>query len=374
MKKPTQKSKFLGVDLHTNRFTVFYITSSERYSQDFELTDLPEFLKTVDKNTFLGVEASSNTFSFVDRVRPFVADIMVLNTFKLKLISMTDKKTDKVDAEKIAKFIKTHHLGGEELIEPVYVPDENIRTLRSLFATYKMLKRQITVSKNRIHALFKQELVLIKASELNSQAGKKRLRSMDLPLKMRIQLPILLDQLDSIEKAVNLIENEIYKLGADHSSIIDRLVSIKGISPFTALAIIADIGKIERFKNAKKFSSYLRSTPGIDSSNETTRIKKTSKQGRKLSIELIIQAVTHFRNFHPELGAWYDQKVEKKSRGKLRMAIARKVLTQVYHVWRDGEYHWHKDDKNHQMKMRAFNRILAKNETLEEKEKISKCA
>ena len=40
---------------------------------------------------------------------------------------MVNKKTDKVDAEKLAIFLKMQVMSGEELIKPVYVPEESIR-------------------------------------------------------------------------------------------------------------------------------------------------------------------------------------------------------------------------------------------------------
>ena len=43
-----------------------------------------------------------------------------------------------------------------------------------------------------------------------------------------------------------------------------------------AIALIADIACIDRFPNAKHFSSYLRSTPSVDSSNEVIRIGRTN--------------------------------------------------------------------------------------------------
>ncbi|HOU61862.1 MAG TPA: hypothetical protein PK105_08835 [Rectinema sp.] len=44
---------------------------------------------------------------------------MIANTHKLKIISFTDKETDKVDAEKLARIIKMQVLSGEQQVHPI---------------------------------------------------------------------------------------------------------------------------------------------------------------------------------------------------------------------------------------------------------------
>ena len=358
MKKQNNIKKYVGVDLHTNRFTVFYITENERYSEEYELHELDKFIENLDKNTFIAVEASCNTFMFNDKVKPHVADLTIVNPYKIRLISMVNKKTDKVDAEKLAMFIKTQHLGGEELIEPVYVPDQKIRDLRSLFATYKHIRKLITLEKNRIHALLKQNMILVKTSLVSSKSGRESILAMTHSNNLKFQFKTLFSQLELTEEHLKEIEKEILKFGHVFYDIIEKLISVKGISVFTALAIIADVGDIKRFKSAKKLTSYLRSAPAVESSNEVTRIKKTNKHGRKLTIELLIQASTHFRNFHPKLNAFYHNAA--KSKGKIRMAICRKIIAQIYHIWKNMECHHYCEKNNHEQKIAEYNRFIAK--------------
>lgn len=359
--KAIEKSTFVGVDLHTNRFTTFYITPKERYLKTFELSDLDKFLATIDKNTFVSVEASCNTFKFCDRVKRVARAVIVANPYKLRLISMVNKKTDKVDAEKLAMFLKNHVLGGEELIEPVYVPDQSIRNLRSLFVTYKNIQAQVVMTKNRIHALLKQNMILIKTSDMTSKVGRKRIKLRCAENQdIYFQIEILFDTLDAHEKTKSALADQIYRSAKSFRKEIDILTSLPGISVLTACALIADIGDIRRFKSAKKLASYLRSAPGVDSSNEVTKIKKTSKFGRRLSIELLIQAVTHFKNAHPNLAAWHAQMVErKKSPGKVRIGICRKVICQIFHMLTKSEYHFYRNETLHREKMEIFDRFVA---------------
>jgi len=127
-----------------------------------------------------------------------------------------------------------------------------------------------------------------------------------------------------------------------------------------ALAIIADVGEITRFANSRHFCSYLRSTPVVDSSNETTKMKRTTKFGRTLTITLIAQSLNHFRDGNMKLFRWYEKYDGYKSKGKIRMALMRRVLTEVYQMLRKSEYHYYRDPENHQKKMIEYDKFLSR--------------
>lgn len=355
--------QFVGVDLHTNRLTAFYIQpNGERFAQNFELTELQTFIDTLEVNAYVAVEASCNTFRFCDMLRERTSNVMVVNPYKMKLISMVNKKTDRVDSEKLAMFLKSHVLGGEEMIEPVWVPDQTIRSLRSAFATFKNLRAQIVMTKNRIHALLKQNMIMIKASSITSAIGRKRILSgCATDDALHAQVSLLLEMLVFQETKASELEREIKRLAKPYRRQIEILTSFPGISVLTACALVADIGDIGRFASAKKLSSYLRSAPGVDSSNEVTKIKKTSKLGRRLSVGLLIQGVTHFKTAHPGLARWHASMMERrKSKGKTRIGIVRKVICQIYQMLTKGEYHYHRNEVLHLEKMRDYDRLLSR--------------
>ncbi|MEW5816512.1 MAG: transposase [Spirochaetota bacterium] len=133
---------------------------------------------------------------------------------------------------------------------------------------------------------------------------------------------------------------------------------MKGISVFTAVALIADIATIERFENARHLTSYLRRVPGVDSSNETTNNLKTNKFGRKLSVSLLSQALNHFRDSKPQLHRWYEKKVADKPKGTLRLALCRKVFTAIYQRLAKKEDHYFRDIENQTKKLKEYNKLL----------------
>ncbi|MCL2722387.1 MAG: transposase [Treponema sp.] len=151
--------KYVGIDLHTNRFICFYLSdnSKEKQTETFNLDakELRSFYSTINKDTYILVEATINTFSFNTLFKNLVKEVIIANTYQLKSVGVPGKKTDKADAYKLAEKLKAEVISGVQQIVPVTIPPKEIRDLRALFATYRALIGQ---SKNRIHSLLKENL------------------------------------------------------------------------------------------------------------------------------------------------------------------------------------------------------------------------
>jgi transposase len=356
--------KFLGLDLHSNQMTGHLIDEfgqKHRFTSGLDGSSLDAFCAGLDKETYVMVEASTNTFRFVEMIRPLVGDVIVANPYRLRLISMAGKKTDRVDAEKLAIFLKMQITSGEHLIERVFVPDVRIQSLRSMFTTYSLIRREKGAIKNRIHALLKQNLYPFTKQYIFGKKGREKLLELELDAVSRFQVEFLLEELNHKEVRLSSLEDRILVEGRHYRQEIEILTSMKGISVFTAIAIIADVADVTRFSDSKKFTSYLRSAPVVDSSNTSTKIKSTNKSGRKLALTLISQSLNHFRDANPKLGGWYKTKLAHMKRGKIRMALCRKVFVEIYQMLRKKEYHNYREAKNHMEKMKKYERFLEDN-------------
>jgi transposase len=131
-------------------------SSKAKRLETFELDQegLPRFCATLNPKTVVLIEASVNIFAFANLFQRLVKEVIVANTYQLKTISITDKNTDKIDAEKLVRMLKLQVLGGEQLITPVTIPPKEIQDLRALFATYRTHRKQVGQTKNRIHRTY----------------------------------------------------------------------------------------------------------------------------------------------------------------------------------------------------------------------------
>lgn len=354
----------IGIDLHTNRFTCCYLSDSgkEKSMATFELdnTGLPRFYATLTKDTVVLIEATVNTFAFAALFRPLVREVIIANTYQLKNINLQDNKTDKIDADKLARMLKLQFLGGERLIVPVTAPPKEISDLRALFATYRIIRKQITQTKNRIHSLLKENLFPCTKEYIFGKKTRSSIRTLSDDQILSFQINFLMDSLEQLEANFALLEEKILAAGSPVFRQIDILASMSGVSVITAIAIIADIIDVSRFANSKKFAAYLRSAPKVESSNGKTVNKSTNKAGRKLSITLLSQALNHFRDSNEKLTGWYGRLSVYKKKGIVRMALCRRVFTELYQMLKKGEYHWYKNPRLHEKKMSEYRKFLEK--------------
>ena len=353
---------FLAIDLHTNCFTCCYIDSrsTEKRLDTFAISDegFGRFFTTLSKRTHVLVEATINTFAFVERFQHLVAEVVIANTYKLKLISITNKKTDRVDAEKLARILKMQIMSGEQQVTPVTVPPRFVQDLRALFSSYSLVRKQITSTKNRIHSLLKQNLYPFTKEYIFGKKTRPEIMSISDDPTLKAQLALFFDLLESLEAKAQEFTDLILESAAPFLSEIDVLTSMKGVSVFTAAAIMSDIVTVDRFPNAKHFTSYLRSAPRVESSNDTTIVKSTNKSGRKMSIVLLSQSLNHFRDANPKLLAWHDRLVTYKKKGLVRMGLCRRVFAEMYQMLKKNEYHYYREEKNHLKKMTEYQAFL----------------
>jgi transposase len=367
---------FIGIDLHTNRFTCCYRNErssvnnpQDKRAETFELNalGLAQFFKTLTAEDHVLIEATITTFSFARLFRDRVKAVVVANTYELKQISLARCNTDKIDADKLCRIIKMQALTGEQLVSPVTIPPKEIQDLRGLFSTYRLYQKQNVQLKNRIHSLLKEQLYGFTQEEIFDRKSRTKIRELSSDPALKFQINQLMDRLERDEADVAALKEQVFLQGAPFMKQIDLLTSMKGVSVFIALAIVADIIDVSRFKNSKQFTSYLRSAPHTASSNTSTSSRGTNKKGRKLSSTLLSQSLRHVLSASLKLREWYNRLSEYKKAGLVRTGLRRRVLAELYQMLKKGEYHYDRDAHNHEAKMALYRKFLEKKGEIIEK-------
>lgn len=355
---------YIGVDLHYKQVTYHMITRANdgaisRKNGTVATDELVEkFVPLLNKDTYVCVEATGSTYAFIEKIEGYAAEIFVINPQDFKEICCSGKKTDKIDAKKLATRLKMHveDCDPDDGFPVVYVPDKETRQLRGLFSTYEFINKEIVAVKNRISSFFRSRLLptpnFNKSYNIVEFAEKSGIGSIEV-----FQLKILSEELSRLELYKAEIKQEIAVLGWKRFPFeIKLLLTIPGINIFTACAIMADVADIRRFKNYKKFASYLRSAPRIYSSDSVIHNGKIDKKGRKLSFKYMIQGLTHFRKTNPILKDFYERKSNGKSKGKVRAAIVRKMIVIIYFMLKNNESYKFCNNELYMSKMKAIDK------------------
>jgi len=354
--------KFYGVDLHSNNIQVS-ILDQDNLSLNARITlnspAFQDFLSDLTRDDYVAVEASTNTFWFYAQVKDRVKQCLVINPFEFKLICHSAVKTDKRDSSKLAKLLRYSILQKDPSILPcVYVPDQKIIQLRSLFTSYEIVKKQKNMTKNRIHSLLKQNAIILDTKDIFKSSFREKILGSKVDEVALFQIQFFFHQLDETESQLKKLKTKILEQGKHFLNEIRLLTSIKGFSVITSLALISDIADINRFSNEKKLCSYLRTAPRIDSSNNKDKIGHVNKNSRTLTLNFLTQSILHFRSGSKKLDAFYTKKRKGKSAGKVRIAVMRKMIVIVFHILKKNELYFYTDKQNHQAKLLHYAHFL----------------
>lgn len=368
---------FYGVDCHSDNIKVCGLENSQQNEIvntkkiAVSLVKKEQFyswLESLTKDDIVALESSTNSFYLYDQISPRVKKCYVFDPFMLREIYRSPVKTDYRDAEKIADRVRTVTLVPSSLkVHPaVFVPDTTIRNLRRLFTTKQSFTKAVVTAKNQIHSLIKQEGHLITFSVLCTSNPMVEIKKLNLSTTAIMQIDLYLQTIAETKGKIKEIDKEILRLGESRKGEIQIITSVTGISIIGALAIIADYASIDRFPTHKHFCSYMRSAPGVDSSNKTTYITRVNRRSRKTGIHYLIQGLNHIVNSNDRILSFYNRKKVGKSAGKVRIAVVRKTLVAIYKMLKNKEYYHFRNKELHDKKMHEYERFLEKDKNLKQ--------
>ena len=323
---------FVGVDLHTNSFTVCRreADGSESF-ETFTLSpaDLDRFCHMLDADDEVAFEATGNSAWFRDQILPCAGRVVVVNPAQFKVICQSVKKTDRNDARALALFL------AKDMLPETRAKTQAESELASLTQTRDLLVKQRTRLLNKVHALHNRHGIKLKRESL---ASRKRLLAITAepftPLEWA-ELEIVRDQALSLTDAIAKIDARIEEAASALDGY-NGLTSIKGIGARAAAVFLSTIGNVHDFASADKLAAYFGIVPRVSQSNETDNRGRITKRGSRLARTVLVQCTLIATRYSPYLKAYYDRIRVRRGAGKAIIATARKLLAIIYETLKNG--------------------------------------
>lgn len=151
----------------------------------------------------------------------------------------------------------------------------------------------------------------------------------DLSQTMRRLLMDLFADLDALERRIVKVTAEI-EAAASKDERIQRLMTIPGVGPLGATALVAAVGEAKQFRKARDMSSWLGIVPRQASTGGKPTLLGISKRGnsylRKLIIHGARSCLMHLDRSRDRLGIWLDDLEKRMHRNKVAVALANKLV------------------------------------------------
>ena len=375
-----------GMDVHKNFLVACIATTDERSHTTHEIKrfstytgDLRKLADWLAANNCRDVcmESSGKYWIPVFNILEKTCNVCLTHPKYVKAIK--GKKTDMKDAKWISELFKC------DLVRSSFIPPPLIRQLRDLCRYHSKLTSMCTSDKNRAQNCL--TMCNFKLDDIFSDVfGKSATRVLDAliehggsdfdftPLihkgckatveEIRAALDGELisaqtDKLNLIRKHMEYLtclkdslEQIILDLAKEYQTQIDFLLTVPGISThLTAIRILAEIGAdMSVFETSKKLCSWAGLTPQNQESagkKKTTRIGRAGAYLKPLLVQIALAAIKSDK--HPELKNKHASLKKRRGSKKATIAIARKILTAVWHILSKNEPYnaeiYHKADK-----------------------------
>jgi transposase len=144
---------------------------------------------------------------------------------------------------------------------------------------------------------------------------------------IKFSITALLSTFDHLVKEIEKLDQKMLEIVRKDEEV-QRLMTIPGIGPVTALTYKTEIFDPTRFKDSKSVGAYLGMTPTQYASGEVQRQGKVSKCGsnelRSLLVEAGVVILTRSKKWS-KLKAWGLKIMRKKGLKKAALAVGRKL-------------------------------------------------
>ncbi len=250
----------------------------------------------------------------------------------IKVLSKTEAKGDRMDADRLGKF----QLRG--ILPESYLAPPEVRVRRERLRYRMALSRLRTGVKNRIQAILHRLGILHPFSDLFGKAGRVFLQQLELPEASREVLLGYLELLDRITASIAQLEKWMEK-NLKSNEIVQLLETIPGIGLILAYVIEAEIGEIERFPSRRHLNSYTGLAPLSDDSADRHGVRHCSPACNHTLRWALIEAVTGVLNSRGTRGQRLRRLYARLTHGgrcdkaQAKVAVARELAQLVYVVW-----------------------------------------
>lgn len=189
-------------------------------------------------------------------------------------------KTDKRDALKLAKLLKSEDL------TPIYVPEPEDEAIRDLSRARETTMKDLKDAKYQLKALLLRNNINCKTKDNWSYQHLRWLTELVLPhpcqqIVLQEAIQTIVERTDRLKRLVNELTHQVKRWR--YYPVVKALQAMRGIRLLVATGVIAELGDLTRFDHPRKLMSYLGLVSSEHSSGAIT--KCGNGRARRLLIE-----------------------------------------------------------------------------------------
>jgi transposase len=331
---------YVGMDVSSKSFVVHAIDERKKVVFKDDIAPTREGIRELVSR--LGVQPKLVVFEAGNQLK-WIADTLkkldkvtvhVVHPNEVKWIAESGgKKTDKVDARKLAELAR-----GDLLPRKVHLVEGATREMRELVSARKQLMQKRVSMINTLRGYLKQEGVQLTEKFFAKADWAEQLEKKKASAVLKHIIKAFRSAIDSLASSEKTVAERLVSMKDKR---VDLLETIPAIGKLSSRTLVSAIDDAKRFDSRKSIASYGALTPTIYQSGDVVQMGRINRDGRHEVRRVMLQCAHLIpRMTSPAakpLRAFFERIEKKRGKKKALVATARKLLTIAYGVLKSGE-------------------------------------
>ncbi|ACJ30878.1 ISSwp3, transposase OrfB [Shewanella piezotolerans WP3] len=201
-------------------------------------------------------------------------------------------KTDKRDALKLAKLLKSEDLSA------IYVPEPEDEAIRDLSRARETAMKDLKDAKYQLKALQLRNNINYRGTANWSLKHLRWLTELILPhpsqqIVLQEYLQTISERIARLKRLDNELEHHVKKWR--YYPVIKAIQALRGVRLLVAAGVIAELGDLTRFDHPRKLMSYVGLVPSEHSSGGKRHLGAITKCGNGRARRLLVEGAHSYR-------------------------------------------------------------------------------
>ncbi len=263
-------------------------------------------------------------------------EVLVANARKIRLIYGSGRKTDKLDAEKLARLARR----DPELLYPVEHRGVSSQAHLALIHSREALVRSRTQLINHVRGTVKS--FGARLPKCSAQSFHKKVAE-SLPAQLEEALQPVVATIASLTEKIGDYGRRIEELATERYPESELLRRVQGVGALSALTFVLTLEDPQKFRQSRAVGAYLGLAPDNDQSGDSAPQRRISGEGDEMLRRLLVGSAQHILGpFGPDSdlrrhGEKIAQRGGKNAKKRAVVAVARKLAVLLHRLWSSGE-------------------------------------